>query len=157
MALKDFDEYINGKWKSLAKIPPESGAYSVSDEVEDSLFASLRLICRNVRASSPDSLVGKFYASGMASRAQQRGIRVVQTLINKIDCIKDTDDVIRATVEQIKSGMMSTFQVVVAPDGKNTSIYALYLTEGDVPINNLGLYSKPDSQIMKKYGTYMIS
>lgn len=147
---EDFDEYVNGQWRRKVTIPAESGSYSVSDEIEDALFANLRTICR--AATGP---VGTFYASGMASRAQQRGITAVRELLARIDCVRDTDDVLKATIEHNKKGFMSTFQIVVAPDSRDTSIHCIHLSEGDVPISNLDLYRNRKTTIMKQYTAYL--
>lgn len=156
---KDFDGFINESWRRRTTIPAESGSYSVSDEIDDALFSTIRVICRAARASTathgPQHLVGKFYASGMASRAQQRSVAAVHKLIARIDCVRDVDDVVKTTIEHVKKGLMSTFQIVVAPDGHDTSIHRLHLTEGDVPISNLDLYSRPNSTIMKQYIAYL--
>lgn len=158
----DFDEFINGPWRRRVTIPAECGSYSVSDEVDDALFATIRIICRAARGAlssrtqtTQSQLVGTFYASGMAARSQQRSVLTVQKLLSHIDCIKNIDDVIRTIVDHIKKGFMTPFQIVVAPDGHNTSIFRLHLSEGDLPISNIELYSNQNSLIMKQYISYL--
>jgi len=153
----DFDEYINSKWRSTITIPPDKSSYSVSDEVDDALFKDIQSICKAAVKSKiqPAALFGAFYASGMASRAQHNGVETVKQLLNRIDCVRDTDDVIKATVEHMQNGFIATFQIVVSPDEKDTSISRLHLAEGDVPILNLDFYAKPRSIVMKQYAAYL--
>lgn len=146
----DFDEYVNGKWKAAVSIPPEKNSYSVSDEIEDELYVTVRKLCRSNKTA-----IGTLYQSAMISSVQHNNVEYVKKLLRDIDCIHDADDIIKRLVYFMRSGITTMFQAVVFPDAKDTTTYRLYLVNGALPVDNLNFYQQIMSSAMRGYDAYL--
>src|SRR6476469_5140211 len=105
----DFYMYANGTWIKNAVIPEtESSAGGFTDlylRTQKNLENILKdLSSKNQTAGSIDQKVADFYASGMDSATiDKRGYDPVKPLLDKINTIKTTDDVLAFVVSEQKA------------------------------------------------------
>ena len=118
----DFYTHINGNWIRQAHMPSFITSYSISEEVENEVAAQLsKEIDKSVAAiKSDESLsrereeVGTLALSCLQTSYQPRSVAFLRTLINKLGCIRDINDVASTLGEFIRF-RVSTILSIFAP------------------------------------------
>lgn len=135
---KDFYSYANGGWQQQNPIPPEYarwGIFSVlQEEVQNKLHNILRDASNNKNAikGSAAQKVGDFYFSGMDEKSiNQSGIKPLQPELDKIQNIKNKDDLQNAIAHLHSIGVSVPFAFTSMQDFKDSkNMIAVALQDG---------------------------
>ncbi|MBV9960786.1 MAG: M13 family metallopeptidase, partial [Parafilimonas sp.] len=160
----DFFDYVNGKWLDTASIPAtESGigaAYDLFYRTRDHLHEILDSVSKGGQpAGSIEQKVGDFYASGMDSATiESRGYEPVKIYLQKIDSIKNKEDILKYVNELQLENNNPLFGLSVVPDDKNSTVYIAAFYQTGLGLPDRDYYFKTDSatqKIVDAYKTYM--
>ncbi|MCX2582343.1 M13 family metallopeptidase [Pedobacter sp. MR22-3] len=157
----NFFLYANGKWMKNAQIPQtETGWGSFYTLYNDNL-KNLKVILENAAKSkvakgSNEQKVGDFYASGMDSLTIEKlGVMPVKPLLEKIDGIKNDEDLINFVSEGFKNGNGDLFGFGVDPDDKMSSKNVLIFTQTGINLPERSYYLDQDDKAKKIRTEYL--
>jgi putative endopeptidase len=157
----DFFDYVNGTWIKNHPVPPDKNSISAFDELMEKNRHDIREIIEEA-ASDKSALpgsntqkIGTFYNSGMDTVSiEQEGIKPVKKFFDKIDSIRNTND-LQSVVAYFQTYQISPFFYLFSnQDSKNsTSVIAGFYQAGiglpdrDYYFNNDG----PTKKIREEY------
>lgn len=156
----DFFEFVNAKWIAAHPIPADKSRYSTFDALDDLSNATLHQVLMDASAAnapkgSNTQKVGDFWYSGMDTVAiEQAGIEPLRPLLDKIDAIQNTDELI--AVAAFMHGMYNfpMFSNWVSQDAMQSSEQILELWQGGLGMPDRDYYFRPDAkseQLRKDY------
>ncbi|MBC6610997.1 M13 family metallopeptidase [Hymenobacter sp. BT507] len=150
---EDFFHYSGGNWLRNNPIPAYASSWGPRNLLGDRTQALLKQILEeaaaNTRAPKGSNLqkVGDYYASGMDSVGLDRaGLRYLQPELRRIDAIISRDALRRELAHQQALGTGAYFRAGVSPDRKNSSVYAVNLSQGGLSMPDRDYYLKDDSR-----------
>ncbi len=157
----DFFDYVNGTWIKNHPVPPDKNSISAFDELMEKNRHDIREIIeeaasdKNALPGSNAQKIGTFYNSGMDTVSiEQEGIKPVKKFFDKIDSIRNTND-LQSVVAYFQTYQISPFFYLFSnQDSKNsTSVIAGFYQAGiglpdrDYYFNNDG----PTKKIREEY------
>ena len=159
----DFFEYANGTWLKNNPIPADRSRYSAYDEVTERNLTALKQIAEAAAAgeikTNVGQLVGAFYASGMnEAQIEKEGVTPLNVDFDKINSIKDKDQLIAVIADLHKQGVNALFGFDVEQDAKNATRYIPQLMQGGLGLPDRDYYLKTDAktvEIRSKYQAYV--
>ncbi|MEP2024225.1 MAG: M13-type metalloendopeptidase [Reichenbachiella sp.] len=161
----DFFKYVNGNWLKNAQIPSDRGRWNSFDEVRDvnsqTVLDVLEKAAKSGKyvAGSDQMKAADFYSVGMDSLlAEQVSIRPIQSQLEEIAAIEDTEDLQKYLAAQETYGGGAFFNFFVSPDLKNSKEMAAYLSQGGLGLPDRDYYTKTDEKskdIRAKYLTHI--
>ena len=159
----DFFEYANGTWLKNNPIPADRSRYSAYDEVTERNLAALKQIAEAAAAGEIKTyngqLVGNFYASGMnEARIEKEGVTPLRPEFEKINSIKDKQQLVAVIADLHKQGVGALFGFDVEQDAKNATRYIPQLMQGGLGLPDRDYYLKTDAKtvdIRHKYVDYV--
>jgi putative endopeptidase len=160
----NFFLYINGGWLKTAVIPStESGVGSFLDlrnKTREALHSLLEDAAKsNPAAGTIEQKVGDFYLSGMDSATiEKRGYDPVKPTLQKINDIKNTQELMNYVAEQQKELSSVMFSAFVGADEKNSAKNFLIFYQGGLGLPDRDYYFKKDAAtigVVKAYRTYV--
>lgn len=147
----DFYQYVNSKWLRHASIPPYLSSYGVSEEIEDGIKVELESILTETRhkirtiphKDIPHTtyLLGTLTESALNPQIQDNNVRLLQSMITTLNCIRDTTDVGSTIADFVKHRIPTLLNMFVAPMESNSKNKRLILS--------LGSFGLPDSMYYK--------
>src|SRR6476659_10583362 len=110
----DFFMYANGGWIKRTQIPPEYSRWGSFNELVEKNNDALHEIAEKAAAEKSASLdvqkVGDFYASGMnEAEINAAGVKPLQEEMQKIDALKNRDDLTKAIARLHETGVNALF------------------------------------------------
>ncbi|MBC8085144.1 MAG: M13 family peptidase, partial [Hymenobacter sp.] len=164
-ACQDFNQYASGNWYKNNPIPAAEVRWGSFNELSDKNNAVMRQILREA-AANPSAAkgtnaqkVGDFYASAMDTVAiEQAGLKYLQPELSRIQAIKDLKGVQAEIVRQQMAGTGAFFNGGVGQDDKNSTQYAVQISQGGLSLPDRDYYLKDDSRsknIRAAYTTYL--
>jgi len=164
---EDFFNYANGNFIKSHPIPPEEHTYGIFNLVEDSVYIYLKNISENAMSvknaitGSNEQKIGDFYGSGLDTiMINKRGMMPMKTFFDRIDRIKDKQDLIKEISNMDKYGMSPLFNYFVTQDLMKSSEYAIYLYQGGIGLPDRDYYFNEDSRtknIRTEYKKYIVN
>jgi putative endopeptidase len=161
----DFFQYASGTWLKNNPIPAAESSWSSWNGLIDQNQAVMRQILEEAAAntSAPKGSnlqkVGDFYASAMDSAAiEAAGLKPLQPELNRIAAIKDLKGLQSVLVRQQMLQTRSVFGTYVGQDRKNSTQYAVYMSQGGLTLPDRDYYLKDDARsktIRSAYMTYL--
>ena len=146
---KDFYRFATGQWLDRNPVPADKSRWSAFDELFERNLQQVRMILeqassgRRGSAPTPRTQVGDFFASAMdAAQREKLAFRPIARESERIRAISSTRDLVSALAELHREGIPGLFRTAVAPDEKNSSIYALYLMQGGLSLPDRDYYLK---------------
>ncbi len=161
---QDFFEYANGGWIKNNLIPAEQSSWGIGNLVIEENQKRLREICEKAASSnatkgSSDQKIGDFWKTAMDSATIERdGLKPIQPLLDKINAIKDINELITTVASLKKIGSSTLFSDYVGQDAKNSDVMAYQLNQGGLGLPEREYYFKNDSttiNIRNKYLEYI--
>ncbi|WDF76340.1 M13 family metallopeptidase [Mucilaginibacter sp. KACC 22773] len=156
----DFFEYANGNWLKNNPIPPNEnswGSFAVLRwQNTQKLVGLLNQVSRQ-SATAPNGslkqLLGDLYASGMDSvTIEKLGYSPIKPDLERIDKIKNFDDIINELVFERINGSAQLFRLGIDPDDKNSTKYIVNLGQGGTSLPNKDYYLTNDERAKKLQG-----
>ena len=160
----DFFRYVNGKWVGDTEIPADQSSFGT--------FAMLRLEAQQaVRAiieeqsrtkAAPGSLaqkVGDYYKAYMdTAHRDALGIAPLKSEIDEIANITDAKDLAAGFARASEIGVRLPFNVNVGTDQRNSSAYAVSISQSGLGMPDRDYYLRTDGKFpdtRKAYTTYI--
>lgn len=156
----DFYMYANGTWIKNAVISEtESSAGGFTDlylRTQKNLEDILKdLSGKSQSAGSIEQKVADFYASGMDSATiDKRGFEPVKPLLDRINSLKTSDDVLQFVADEQKANQNLVFALGAGADEKNSVKNILVLYQGGLGLPDRDYYFKTDAETQNVVNAY---
>ena len=156
----NFFQYATGTWMKNNPIPPTERAWGIGNLVQEETYNRLKGILQNAEKSnapegSNEQKIGDFYFTGIdTSLIERQGFSPLKPELNKIDSIKDPEDLWNTIAYLQREGVEVMFSMYVDQDQKNSSRYALYLRQGGLGLPNREYYFRKDSRTARIRNEY---
>jgi putative endopeptidase len=147
----DFFQFSNGAWLDRTTIPADKPFYTEAQRVRDETEARLRDIIDAAAAGAthqPDTLVGKVGAFHKAfmndERRETQGLRPLQSQLAAIRGSKTREQLAALMGKSMAGFGGGLFAINIDADLKNTSRYAVYLSQSGLSLPDRDYYLKAD-------------
>ena len=153
----DFYRFAAGKWIDTHPIPQDLPSISAFRELSELNLDYLHEIAEDCVSGKKDTgvygkLVGDIYSSAMnTERIEELRFKPIEKAWNLVDSINSGEELARAIPELNMLGVYPFFGFFVAPDDKNSSVYALYINQGGLSLPDRDYYLKEDMAEVRKY------
>ncbi|WBA41026.1 M13 family metallopeptidase [Hymenobacter canadensis] len=164
-ACEDFFRFSGGNWLKNNPIPAYASSWAPRNELNDRTQATLRRILEDAaadRAATPGSnrqKVGDYYAVGMDSVGLEKaGLTYLKPELARIAAVKDRPGLLTEVARQQTLGTGAFFRAGVTPDRKNSSVYAVNMSQGGLGMPDRDYYLKDDARsktVRAAYVTYL--
>lgn len=161
----DFHRYVNGAWISSTPIPPDRPRYGTFPILVDKSDARQREIIEELGAhselvaGSEEQKIGDLYASLMDQETiEESGIEALRGILVQIDGIRDHTEILEFFASLQQKGVQSPIYSYVSIDSRDSSRYAVYLTQGGLGLPNRDYYLKEGKEfdlIRSQYPVYI--
>ncbi len=148
----DFEKYAVGNWLKNNPVPESESRWGSFNIVHDANEIKLREIVEEAAKAkaekgTPLQQVGDFYASALDSNTvNELGITPLQPMLDKIDAITNTQELVETMAEIKKYGSGSIFGYYVHIDSKNSTQYITYLSQGGLGLPDKTYYTPSDER-----------
>jgi len=144
----DFYKHINGNWIRHAHMPSFITSYSVSEEIEDSvakeLFTQIELSVKSLKEgkslSKEETQIGTLALSCLQNPYQSHSLDFLKTLIDKLGCIRDTDDVASSLGDFLKYRINTVLSIFAGPDTTHSTNMYLCIGSGSIGLPDISYY-----------------
>ena len=160
----DFFMYANGGWIKRTSIPASESGWGIGNMVLEENYTRLRKInedaaAKNNGSGSVSQKIGDFWLSAMDSVALNKtGLDPLKSDIDKINAIKNTDDLLNVGADLQTKGINIFFTTNITQDDKNSEIMVFKLSQGGLGMPNRDYYFKNDARttaVKNAYKTYL--
>ena len=144
----DFYQYATGIWIKNNPVPPDKSRWASFSELQERNWYLIHQILDStttggVQNNSPAWKVRDFYLSAMdTNRLQKLGIQPISEPLKRIENVKTRDELFHLLAELHKEGLSPCFADGVAPDAKNSAIYAFHFSQGGLGMPDRDYYLK---------------
>lgn len=149
---EDFEKFAVGNWLKNNPVPESESSWGSFNIVHDANEIKLKVIVEEAAAAKAKKgtvlqQVGDFYTSALDSNtANKLGITPLQSLLAKIDAVKNTQELVEMMAETRKYGSGSIFSYYVEIDAKNSTQYITYLSQGGIGLPDRDYYTPTDNR-----------
>ncbi len=165
---EDFFKYVNGKWLESTEIPADRTRWGSFDELrqktdEDALAILKSAMSDNkdfetievLPGSDQEKAVQLFQTIMDSVSRNEQGIKPLEPYLEKIDAIKDINDLQSFLIEMEPTGGAGFFGFGVGADAKDSNINAGYLGTGGLGLPDRDYYVKDDEDSKEKRQKYV--
>jgi len=162
----NFFLYANGTWLRNNPIPPSETRWGSFNELQENNYTALHKLLekasrqKDAERNSAVWKVGAFYTSGMNVEAiNKAGLKPLQSHLDRIDAIKNTDDLLKEIAYEHTMGIGQLFSFWVAPDDKDVTVMIPQLFQGGLGLPDRDYYFKEDTRaqnIREAYKRYLV-
>jgi predicted metalloendopeptidase len=144
----DFYQYATGGWMRSHPVPSDKPGWNAFAELTDRNYQLIRGILEDCRAGTTEGagvrrLVGDFYASAMdTARIEELRFAPIEPDLAEIRDLRSVDDLLRLVGRFHRGGLGGLFRADVAPDERDSAVYALYLNQGGLSLPDRDYYLK---------------
>ncbi|TMO72311.1 peptidase M13 [Pseudoalteromonas sp. S3785] len=160
-AQDDFYYHVNGQWLAKTEIPGDKSNYGsftqLYEESQKAMKAALESAAKNSNAKkgSDEYKIGAFYKSYMDKDTRDElGITPLQSSLNTIDSLDSKAELAPLMAKIQQQGASLPFGWFVNNDAKNSSEYALYLSQSGLGLPDRDYYLKDDEKFTKIRASY---
>ena len=149
---EDFEKFAVGNWLKNNPVPESESSWGSFNIVHDANEIKLKVIVEEAAAAKAKKgtalqQVGDFYTSALDSTTVNKlGIAPIQSLLDKIDEVKNTQELVEMMAETKKYGSSSIFSYYVDIDAKNSTQYITYLSQGGIGLPDRDYYTPTDDR-----------
>jgi putative endopeptidase len=142
----DFYHYADGTWLKNNPVPADKSRWGGFAELQERNWFLIHQILEstvtsNPPTNSPSQKVADFYRSGMdTNRIEELGFKPLQPGLKRIDALTGSEDLLRLLADFHARGVDACFNRSAAPDAKNSSVYAFYLSQGGLGLPDRDYY-----------------
>lgn len=159
----DFFQYAGGTWLKNTPIPDDKTSYGEFDLVYEKSIADVRSILDEAAANadkapagSVDQKMGFFYAAGLdTATIDKKGYEPIKPLFEKINSIKNTQELLKYIAEQHLVGADAMFSAGVEQDLMNSKFYKVYLGESGLGLPDRDYYFEKDERSVTIRAEYL--
>jgi putative endopeptidase len=159
----DFFRYANGTWIKRTEIPPEYSRWGAFNELIERNNDALHTIAEKASKTQVDSKlapetqkVGDYYASGMDEKAiEAMRTKPLQDEFNRIDAIKDRQDVLAEIAHLHSMGINVFFNFGAGQDAKDSTRDIAQAVQGGLGMPDRDYYTKQDPDMKQKREKYI--
>lgn len=146
----DLYRHLNGKWLDTFELPPDKGSYDSFTYLNDAAQEQLKSIVENLGAggSDPDAAkLADFYASFMDEpRLESLGGTPLEADFKAIDALTSKRDIAKLIARFNRSGPSAPLDVGISPDSRDSTRYAVTLTQSGLSLPDRDYYLKDDAK-----------
>ncbi|MCB0402660.1 MAG: M13 family metallopeptidase [Flavobacteriales bacterium] len=149
---EDFEQYAVGNWLKNNPVPEAESSWGSFNIVHDENEIKLKAIVEEAtsmqaKKGTPLQQVGDFYTSALDStKVNELGIQPLQPILDQIDGVTNTQELVEMMAETRKHGSGSIFGYYVHIDSKNSSEYITYLSQGGLGLPDRDYYFPEDDR-----------
>ena len=156
----DFFQYANGNWFKANPIAASEQSAGIWQVIQDTINSQILKICKSsaqtqAEEGSNKQKIGDFYFSGMDSiNLNKNGIGAIQKYLDRIDQIKDLNQLATSAAFIHKSAASPMFAFGVWQDSKISSKNAVNIWQGGLSLPDRLYYFENDArtaQIREKF------
>ncbi|MCX2779437.1 M13 family metallopeptidase [Microbulbifer thermotolerans] len=140
----DFFNYVNGAWMARTEIPADKSSWGTFYELRDKSTEQVKALIMEAseRAEGEDAeKIGALYNSFMdEKRIESRGLAALTGELQKVDAIKNRDDLTRYFAYADAIGFDAPFGVFINQDVKDVENYAVYLWQSGLGLPDRDYY-----------------
>src|SRR5438876_1438289 len=159
----DFFRYANGAWIKRTEIPPEYSRWGAFNELIERNSDALHAIAEKASKTPVDpklapetQKVGDYYASGMDEKTiEAMRTKPLQDEFNKIEMIKDRQDVLAEIAHLHTIGVNTLFEFGAGQDAKDSSRDIAQAVQGGLGMPDRDYYTKQDADMKEKREKYV--
>lgn len=143
---RDFYRYADGNWVKNNPVPADKSRWGAFVELQERNWYLIHQILDSVAATpqptnSPAQKVADLFRSAMdTNRLEQLGFKPLESRLKQIDELQSAEDVLRLLADFHQHGISACFGRSASPDAKNSSVYALYLSQGGLGLPDRDYY-----------------
>ena len=165
---EDFFKHVNGKWLEKTEIPNDRVRWGSFDELrqktdEDALAILKSAMSDNkdfekievLPGSDQEKAVHLFQTIMDSVSRNEQGLKPLEPYLEKIDAIKNINDLQAFLIEMEPTGGAGFFGFGVSADRKNSNINAGYLGAGSLGLPDRDYYVKDDDDSKDKRQKYV--
>jgi putative endopeptidase len=149
----NFFEYVNGGWIKNNPIPPEYPMYAAFTQLYEENLKKLKTLFekvskeKNLKKGSVEQQIGDYYYAGMNEKVIEKlGYEPVKPWLNKIDDIKDGDELVSVIAEMHLNGLNPLFSLYAGQDERNSNMVIANLYQGGLGLGNRDYYFNEDKR-----------
>jgi len=147
----DLYRYLNGGWLKTFQIPPDKAVYGSFTGIDDSIQLELRGIIEGLPQSGGDDdtqKVADLYASFMDEpRLEALGLAPLRNEFAAIDALKDSAALPAMMAHLAKTGAGGPFSLSVGVDSRDSTQYAVTLSQSGLGMPDRDYYLKDDAKL----------
>jgi len=149
----DFYKYINGTWLKNTQIPADKSVWGsfvvLDDEVQPQLHGIIEGIV-NPATGTDEQKIADLYASFMdTATIDALGIKPMAPLFAKIDALTDKAQIPALIAYFSRVGILSPMDFSINQDDKNSTVYAVDLSQSGLGLPDRDYYLKDDDAKLK--------
>jgi putative endopeptidase len=152
-AQDDFFRHVNGKWLDSTEIPGDQSRWGSFNQLRDDALTQLRAIIEGLQKrkdlKGEEQKIAALYASFMdEAKLEQQGIKPLAGELSRIRALKDKKALpgLIAYLNQI--GVPTPYAVGVSQDARESTRYAVYMSQGGLGLPDRDYYLKKDDAKM---------
>jgi putative endopeptidase len=160
---ENFFQYVNGGWIAKSAIPADLGSWGSFTELREINQKTLLDILEKASANekypvgSDQRKAADFYAVGMDSLpAEKAGVGVLKPYLDKIESIKNKNQVQNYLIDDILTGSNAFFGIFILPDLQNNNKIVPYLGSGGLGLPERDYYLKNDTKSKEIQDRYKV-
>jgi endothelin-converting enzyme len=160
---ENFFYSVNGGWLKKAEIPSDKSSYGTFAKLDDEAQLAMRAIIEAAAAKngkiagSDEQKLGDFYNSYMNEAAVEAlGVKPIAVDLAKIAAIKDPSELAVVFGELENMGITLPIGWYVNNDAKNSTQYALYLSQSGLGLPDRDYYLKTDEEFKTIRSAYLV-
>ncbi len=151
----DFFRYVNGKWVDNTEIPADRTRWGSFDELRKNTDDDVMIILneaisdKNIDPKSDQAKAIALYKTILDTIQRDKlGIKPIQPYLDKINSVKNTNDIVRLTTYYNAEANFGFFGAYVGADAKNSNRNVVYVGTGSLGLPDRDYYvsDSPDSK-----------
>jgi predicted metalloendopeptidase len=144
--------YLNGKWLDTFQLPADKGVYGSFVEVDDATQQQLRTLVAGLQAEPAGSADAKkladLYASFMdEAEVEKLGAAPLKAELAAIDAVVSKSELAGLVARFNQTGADAPYDLSIGPDPKDSTRYAVSLTQSGLGLPDRDYYSKDDAKL----------
>mgnify|MGYP000322984000 CR=1 FL=1 len=157
----NFYEHVNKTWMKKNPIPKNESRWGSFTKLRFDTDKKIKNILEEIATQktpmgSPEQLLADLTRSGMDMATRNAlGISPLASYQKMITSIRTSDDVVKVSAELERIGSGTLFGTAVGQDSKNTSAYALHLSQGGLGLPDREYYLKQDPESVRVRTAYI--
>jgi putative endopeptidase len=146
----DFYQFADGQWLKDNPVPADKSRWASFSQIAERNWYLIHGILdaaaersHSLPRHSPRREVGDFYASVMdTNRIEKLGLQPIAGDLQQIDGLRSPQDLFRLLANFHQRGINGIFDVSFGPDDKNSSVYAVELSQSGLSLPDRDYYLK---------------
>ena len=158
----DVYEHLNGKWLRDYQLPADRGAVGSFSAIEDSTEEQLRGIVEGLEKTPADGdpdarKLADLYASFMnEAQLEALGMKPLLAEFAAIDAVKDSSALPTLVAHMNSIGAGAPYGLFVNLDARNSTQYAVILTQSGLGLPDRDYYLKDDAKLKQARDAYRV-